>query len=55
MGDLRVRRSPESTAIVPLRKHIVHYMFLFVSDLSESRKAARSYPIIRSDLVAAAT
>jgi hypothetical protein len=30
-------------------------MFLFANDLSESRKAAWSYLIIRSDLVAAAT
>jgi hypothetical protein len=55
MGDLRVRRSPESTAIVPLRKHYVHYMFLFANDLSERGKAAWSYLNIRSDLVAAAT
>jgi hypothetical protein len=35
--------SRESTAILPLRQHFVHYMFLFASDLSERRDDVSSY------------
>jgi hypothetical protein len=55
IGDLRGRRSPESTAIVPLQKHSVHYMFLFVSGLSESRDYAACYFVFHPALVAADT
>jgi hypothetical protein len=55
MGDLRVRRSPESTAIVPLRKRFVHFMFLFVSGLSESRDDRARYFVFHPALVAADT
>ena len=53
MGDLRLRRPPESTVIMPLRKHNVHYMFLFARDLPKRGNATSAHPIIHSDLVAA--